>query len=127
MFQWLQKTETRPSPVHAQCQCEIRRQTATLISVANRAESFSQGCAQLESTSTLAVQASQSLIAAQNALAEALIDGFACGLSFERLIEDGIQPALDAGVVTDLAALSVQTTLESARERLDARLKGRVL
>lgn len=116
MFQWLQhKVEAPVSAAHTQCQFEIRRQTANLISVANRVEPLSQEMT-LEATNTQTLMASHSLVEAQNELMRAIVDGFASGLSFERVIKEGIQPALDAGVVTDLAAFSVETTLRRARE-----------
>ncbi len=116
MFQWFQQKTQAPRPTaHAQYQFEIRRQTANLISAANRVEPYGRKTPP-DTTNTQALQASQSVVVAQNALVEAIIDGFCNGLSFDHVIKTGVQPALDAGVVTDLAAFSVETTLRRARD-----------
>ena len=116
-MRWRSKSEEQLTPSQKQCRSNIRYQTATLVQVANRAEPLTEKLAEPEVTSEAERSATQALIAAQTDLLNAINMGCAKGLKLERIIAEAIQPVLDAGVVSELAAFSIDHVIVCARAR----------
>jgi len=119
VFTW-GKRNTEPTAAQKQIRLIIRSRTADLVRVANRAEPLSKKLAEAEATDRQERDATRALIATQNQLLDAIVEGVTKGLSLEHIVNEAIQPVLESSVVSDLAAFSIDTALDAAQARLRA-------
>lgn len=112
----LRKKRTEDAPQYGQYRYEVKQQTATLISIANRAEADSANNGSPEVTNASEVVLARQLIAAQGEMLKAVKAACAFGLTIEHIQHDIVEPVLEAAVVGDLAWMLVNQVLSSAKE-----------
>ena len=112
----LRKKQAETEPQYGQSRYEIKQQTATLISIANRAEAHSTKNDSPEVTNAGEVVLARQLMAAQDEMLKAVKAACACGLAVEDIQRDMVEPVLEAAVVGDVAWLLVSQVLKSVKE-----------
>ncbi len=111
----MQKRPKALSETQKQCKLQIRLHTATLISVANKAEPLSHRIAEPESTSDDERIATQDLITAQDELLKVIDKACEHGLTLEYIVAEAIHPVVDSWVVSELAAFSIDHVIVCAK------------
>lgn len=111
----VQKKHKALNETQKQSRLQIRLHTATLISVANKAEPLSQRIAEPESTSDEERIATQELITAQDELLKVIDQACEHGLTLEYIVAEAIHPVVDSWVVSELAAFAIDHVIVCAK------------
>lgn len=109
MFRWLKKKAT--AAAQKQCRLNIRLNTKTLISVANRIDAKI-----VQSGGTVSPSDQQSAQKAQEALLTDIILGISNGLTLEEIQASIVNPILDEEELSEGARIAVKHVLQSAAD-----------
>jgi hypothetical protein len=113
MFKWLKEKATQAAA--NQCKFNIRLNTKTLVSIANRATANINSSGGKTNDNDI-----RNVVRAQEDLLKDILLGYSNGLSLESIKKEVVDPILLEIEVSDGAIMAVDHVLKSAAETIEA-------